>query len=102
IKQDFEKAFDRFDVLVTPTSPTVAFKVGEKMDDPLKMYLSDIFTISANLAGIPGISIPCGPGRNNLPVGLQILGKPFDEETVLRVAYAYEQNTEWRKRQPKL
>jgi len=102
IKQDFEKAFEKFDVLITPTSPTVAFKVGEKMDDPLKMYLSDIFTISANLAGIPGISVPCGPGRDNLPVGLQILGRPFEEETVLRVAYTYEQNTEWRKRKPEI
>ncbi|RLE12836.1 Asp-tRNA(Asn)/Glu-tRNA(Gln) amidotransferase GatCAB subunit A [Candidatus Aerophobetes bacterium] len=102
IKQDFEKAFEKFDVLLTPTSPTVAFKVGEKIDDPLKMYLSDIFTISANLAGIPGISIPCGFGRENLPVGLQILGKPFEEETLLRVAYAYEQDTEWRKRKPEI
>ena len=100
IKQDFEKAFEKFDVLVTPTSPTVAFKVGERIDDPLQMYLSDIFTISANLAGIPGISIPCGFGRDDLPIGLQILGKPFQEETLLRVAYAYEQNTEWRKRKP--
>lgn len=102
IKKDFEEAFEKFDVLVTPTSPTVAFKRGEKIDDPLKMYLSDIFTISANLAGIPGISIPCGPGQDNLPVGLQILGKPFEEETILRVAYAYEQNTEWRKRKPQI
>ena len=100
IKQDFEKAFEKFDVLLTPTSPTVAFKVGEKIDDPLKMYLSDIFTISANLAGIPGISIPCGFGQNNLPVGLQILGKPLEEKTLLQVAYAYEQNTEWKKKKP--
>jgi len=71
----------------------VAFKIGEKVDDPLKMYLSDIFTISANLAGIPGISIPCGFGRDNLPVGLQILAKPFNEEMLLRIAYAYEQNS---------
>lgn len=102
IRQDFEKAFQEFDVLLTPTSPTVAFKAGEKIDDPLKMYLSDIFTISANLAGIPGISIPCGFGRNNLPIGMQLLGKPFEEEMILRVAYGYEQNTEWRKRQPEL
>jgi len=102
IKRDFEKAFEKFDVLLTPTSPTVAFKIGEKIDDPLKMYLSDIFTISANLAGIPGISIPCGFGQNNLPVGLQILGRPFEEETILRVAYAYEQSTEWRKRKPEI
>jgi len=102
IKQDFEKAFEKYDVLLTPTSPTVAFRAGEKIDDPLKMYLSDIFTISANLAGIPGISIPCGFGKNGLPVGLQILGRPFDEGTILRVAYAYEQSTEWRKRKPRI
>jgi len=102
IKEDFDRVFQNFDAILTPTSPTVAFKVGEKIDDPLKMYLSDVFTISANLAGIPGISIPCGFGRDNLPIGLQILGKPFEEETVLRIAYAYEQNTEWHKRTPPL
>ena len=102
IKEDFDRVFQKFDAILTPTSPTVAFKVGEKIDDPLKMYLSDVFTISANLAGIPGISIPCGFGRDNLPIGLQILGKPFDEKTVLRIAYAYEQNTEWHKRTPSL
>lgn len=100
IRKDFEQAFKKFDALITPTSPTVAFKIGEKIDNPLQMYLSDIFTISANLAGIPGISIPCGFGRNGLPIGLQILGKPFDEKTILRIAYAYEQNTEWRKMKP--
>ena len=100
IREDFEKVFQKFDALVTPTSPTVAFKVGEKIDDPLQMYLSDIFTISANLAGIPGISIPCGFGKDGLPIGLQILGKSFKEETILRIAYAYEQNTEWRKKRP--
>lgn len=91
IRQDFEKAFEKVDVVITPTSPTPAFKIGEKLDDPLKMYLSDIFTISANLAGIPGISIPCGWTKEKLPIGLQILGKYFDEEGILRVAYAYEQ-----------
>ena len=98
IKDDFNKVFRDFDAIITPTSPTVAFKIGEKMKDPLKMYLSDIFTISANLAGIPGISIPCGFNKDNLPIGLQILGEPFEEETILRIAYAYEQNTEWHKR----
>lgn len=93
IKEDFEKVFQKFNALITPTSPTVAFKIGEKVDDPLKMYLSDIFTISANLAGIPGISIPCGFGRDNLPIGLQILAKPFNEEMLIRIAYTYEQNT---------
>ncbi len=102
IKQDFDKAFQDFDVLITPTSPTVAFKVGEKIDDPLKMYLSDIFTISANLAGIPAISIPCGFSKSGLPIGLQILAKPFNEETLLRVAYTYEENTEWHKREAEI
>jgi len=102
IKQDFETAFKQVDVIVTPTSPTAAFKIGEKTSDPLQMYLSDIFTISVNLAGVPGISIPCGFTSNNLPVGLQIIGKHFDEETILKVSYAYEQATEWHMRRPKL
>ena len=100
IKRDFDEAFKKFDAIVTPTSPTPAFKIGEKISDPLTMYLSDIFTISANLAGIPGVSIPCGFTKNNLPIGLQILGKPFDEETILRIAYNYEQNTDWHKKRP--
>jgi aspartyl-tRNA(Asn)/glutamyl-tRNA(Gln) amidotransferase subunit A len=102
IKQDFDSVFKDFDCIVAPTSPTPAFKIGEKIDDPLKMYLSDIYTISANLSGIPGISIPCGFTKQGLPVGLQILAKPFAEETLFRVAYAYEQNTEWHKLKPKL
>jgi len=99
IKGDFDRTFADVDVVVAPTSPTVAFKIGEKVDDPLQMYLSDIFTLSVNLAGICGISIPCG-FADGLPVGLQIIGKPFAEETILRVAYAYEQATEWHKRRP--
>ena len=102
IKRDFEEALKSVDLIVTPTCPTAAFKVGEKADDPLRMYLSDIFTISVNLAGVPGISIPCGFTRDNLPIGLQLIGKHFDEETILRVAYAYEQSTEWHKRKPNL
>ena len=102
IKQDFERAFQEVDAIVTPTSPTVAFKVGEKSADPLQMYLSDIFTISVNLAGVPGISIPCGFARDNLPIGLQLIGKHFDEESLLKVAYAYEQATDWHKRRPNL
>jgi len=102
IKQDFDKVFADFDCIVTPTSPTPAFKIGEKVNDPLKMYLSDIYTISANLAGIPAISIPCGFSKKNLPVGLQILAKPFNEEMLFRVAYTYEQNTPWHKIKPKL
>ena len=102
IKQDFEKAFEKVDVIVTPTTPTPAFRAGEKTADPLQMYLSDIFTISVNLAGVPGISVPCGFTSEDLPVGLQIIGKHFDEESVLKTAYAYEQDTEWHKRKPNL
>ena len=91
LARDFEEAFKQVDAIVTPTSPTAAFKLGEKVDDPLSMYLADIFTVTADLAGIPGISIPCGETKENLPIGLQILGKHFDEATILRVAQAYEQ-----------
>jgi len=100
IRQDFARAFEKFDALITPTAPTPAFRIGEKVDDPLQMYLSDIFTIPCNLAGLPGISIPCGFSKEGLPIGLQILGKPFDEEKVLRVAHAFQQATEWHKRRP--
>lgn len=103
IKSDFEFVFNSgFDCILTPTSPTPAFKLGEKIADPLSMYLSDIFTISVNLAGVPAISIPCGFTKDNLPVGMQLIGKPFDEGTLFRVAYAYESNTDWHKRGPKL
>jgi aspartyl-tRNA(Asn)/glutamyl-tRNA(Gln) amidotransferase subunit A len=102
IKRDFEEAFRKVDVLVTPTAPTPAFKVGEKADDPLQMYLSDIFTISVNLAGVPGISIPCGFTQSGLPIGMQLIGRHFDEETILRVAFAYEQSTEWHKKKPRI
>lgn len=102
IKEDFDRAFEEFDVLVAPTSPTPAFKIGEKIDDPLKMYLSDIFTISVNLAGIPAISIPCGFSKSDLPIGLQILGRPFGEEAILRVAHAYQANTNFHKARPKV
>ncbi len=100
IKQDFDQAFNAVDCIVTPTSPTAAFKIGERIKDPLKMYLSDIFTISANLAGIPAISIPCGFTEEGLPVGLQIMAKHFNEEMLFRVAYTYEQNTDWHLRKP--
>jgi aspartyl-tRNA(Asn)/glutamyl-tRNA(Gln) amidotransferase subunit A len=89
--RDFEEGFKKVDAILTPTSPTAAFKLGEKVDDPLSMYLADIFTVTADLAGIPGISVPSGETKENLPVGLQILGKHFDEATILRVAHAYEQ-----------
>ena len=98
IRNDFLKAFEQVDAIVTPTTPTAAFKLGEKSGDPLQMYLSDIFTISCNLAGICGISLPCGFTQNpRLPVGLQLLGKPFGEETMLNLAHAYEQATPWHK-----
>jgi aspartyl-tRNA(Asn)/glutamyl-tRNA(Gln) amidotransferase subunit A len=103
IRNDFLKAFENVDAVVTPTSPTAACKIGEKVDDPLQMYLMDIFTISANLAGICGISIPCGftnPQPKKLPIGLQLLGKPLGEETILRLAHAYEQSTPWHKEKP--
>jgi len=102
IRRDFERAFERCEVIATPTSPTPAFKVGEKTEDPLQMYLSDIFTISVNLAGLPGISISCGFTKAGLPIGLQLIGKPFDEATVLKVAHAYEQATDWHLRKPPL
>jgi aspartyl-tRNA(Asn)/glutamyl-tRNA(Gln) amidotransferase subunit A len=102
IKRDFDLAFESCDVIATPTAPTAAFKIGEKTTDPLQMYLSDIFTISVNLAGIPGISIPCGFTSMNLPIGLQLLGKHFDEEAILHAAFAYEQATDWHTRRAKL
>jgi aspartyl-tRNA(Asn)/glutamyl-tRNA(Gln) amidotransferase subunit A len=103
IRQDFLRAFERVDAILTPTTPTAAFKVGEKSEDPLQMYLSDIFTISCNLAGICGLSIPCGFTENpKLPIGLQLLGKPFGESTILKIAHAYEQSTAWHKEHPPL
>jgi aspartyl-tRNA(Asn)/glutamyl-tRNA(Gln) amidotransferase subunit A len=101
IKEDFDEVFQKVDCLVTPTSPTVAFKIGEKTEDPLTMYLSDIFTISVNLAGLPAISIPCGFAYN-LPVGLQIIGPQFSEKKILQVANLYEKNTDWLTRKPKI
>jgi aspartyl-tRNA(Asn)/glutamyl-tRNA(Gln) amidotransferase subunit A len=102
IREDFQKAFSQCDVLLMPTAPTPAFKLGEKVDDPLQMYLSDIFTIPCNLAGLPGLSLPCGFSREGLPIGLQILGNHFQEEKIFRVAYTYEQNTEFHLKKPNL
>lgn len=102
IKQDFEKAFEKVDIIATPTSPFPAFKIGEKTDDPIQMYLADIFTISINLAGIPGMNVPCGFTKNNLPIGLQLLAAPFDEPKILKAGYAYEQASQWRLRKPNL
>jgi len=99
IKQEFEQAFQKYDALVTPTSPTVAFKLGEKLEDPLQMYLTDVCTLPINIAGVPAISIPGGFAQD-LPVGMQIIGKPFDEATILRIAFAYEQASCHRKRKP--
>jgi aspartyl-tRNA(Asn)/glutamyl-tRNA(Gln) amidotransferase subunit A len=103
IRQDFVNAFSRVDAILCPTSPTPAFKLGERTNDPLSMYLADIFTLAANMAGICGISVPCGFAQedgNKLPIGLQILGKALDESTILQVASAYEQSTDWHKAKP--
>ncbi|MES1026656.1 Asp-tRNA(Asn)/Glu-tRNA(Gln) amidotransferase subunit GatA [Gloeocapsa sp. BRSZ] len=102
IKQDFENAFANVDVLVCPTVPTTAFKAGEKTDDPLSMYLTDLMTITVNLAGLPGMSIPCGVDDQGLPIGLQLIGDVLREDLLFQVAYAYEQATEWHKKTPKL
>jgi len=101
IRREFDQAFEKYDALVTPTSPTVPFKIGEKLDDPVQMYLSDVCTLPINIAGVPALSIPAGFG-NGLPIGMQIIGKPFGEETILKVAYAYEQATEWHKMRAKV
>ena len=101
IRQEFDQAFEKYDALVTPTSPTVPFKMGEKIDDPVQMYLSDVCTLPINIAGLPAISIPAGFAEG-LPIGMQIIGKPFSEETLLKIAYAYQQATEWHQRKPLL
>ncbi len=102
IRQDFDKAFQEVDVILSPTSPTPAFKIGEKSNDPLAMYLSDIYTIPANLAGIPALSVPCGFTASGLPIGLQLMGRTFEEETILRVAHQYEQKNPFYKKRPSL
>jgi aspartyl-tRNA(Asn)/glutamyl-tRNA(Gln) amidotransferase subunit A len=102
IREDFDNAFALCDCIVTPTAPTPAFRIGEKTDDPIAMYLSDIYTIPANLAGLPAMSVPCGLSTGDLPIGLQIMVKPFDEETIFRVAYTFEQSTPHHKKRPKL
>ena len=102
IRKDFEDAFHRVDALITPAAPTTAFNIGEKIQDPLAMYLSDICTISVNLAGLPALSLPCGFDARGLPIGMQIIGKPFDESTILNLGYGYEQSTEWHARTPPL
>jgi len=101
IRREFDAAFEKYDVLVTPTSPTVPFKIGEKLDDPVQMYLSDVCTLPINIAGLPAISIPVG-FADDLPIGMQIIGKPFAEETILKIAHTYQEATEWHKRRPEL
>jgi len=101
IRQDFEKVFKKVDVLILPTSPTLPFNLGEKVDDPLTMYLSDIFTVPINLAGVPSLNVPCG-FINNLPIGMQIVGPDFSEKLLYQVGYAYEQETKWYQNKPKL
>jgi aspartyl-tRNA(Asn)/glutamyl-tRNA(Gln) amidotransferase subunit A len=100
IRQDFDAAFNEVDLIVTPVTPTPAFKLGEKSENPLQMYLSDIYTISVNLAGLPAISVPCGFSKGGLPIGLQLIGRAFEEETLLRAAHAYQQSTQWHLRKP--
>ncbi len=102
IKNDFMQAFETCDIILSPVTPTPAFKIGENVDDPLTMYLSDIFTLSANLAGIPGLSVPCGFSQSGLPIGLQLMGNYFAENTILNIAYCFEQATEFHKQRPKL
>jgi aspartyl-tRNA(Asn)/glutamyl-tRNA(Gln) amidotransferase subunit A len=102
IRRDFDRALEQCDVLVVPTTPSTAFKLGEKLDDPLQMYLQDVYTLALSLAGLPGLSLPCGFDAEGLPIGLQIMGAAFDEETVLRVAHAYEQATDWHAQKPSL
>lgn len=102
IRRDFDEAFKHCDAIITPTSPTTAFKIDEKIQNPLEMYLSDLCTISINLAGVPAISVPCAFNGEGLPIGMQIIGKHFDETTILRIAYAHEQQTDWHKRKPDL
>lgn len=97
IRSSFDDAFEKYDVVLGPTTPTTAYKIGEKRDNPLEMYLGDIYTVSANIAGLPALSIPCGFDSNNLPIGLQLMGKHFDEKTILRVAYTFEQNAGFNK-----
>jgi aspartyl-tRNA(Asn)/glutamyl-tRNA(Gln) amidotransferase subunit A len=102
ITQSFKRAFDKFDVVIGPTSPTTAFKFGEKSDNPMELYLCDIYTVAVNIAGLPGISIPCGFDSQNLPIGLQLIGKHFDESKILRAAYSFEQNTDYNKQRAKI
>jgi aspartyl-tRNA(Asn)/glutamyl-tRNA(Gln) amidotransferase subunit A len=95
VRRDYESAFEHVDAVAMPTSPVPAFKIGERVEDPLQMYLVDVFTVSANLAGLPAVSIPAGFSRDRLPIGFQLTGRPFDEATLLKIADAYERDTDW-------
>jgi len=98
VKKEFDKVFEKYDVLITPTAPTVAFNIGERSNNPLEMYLADICTVSVNIAGLPGISVPCGVNKEGMPIGMQIIGKQFSEETILNAAYTYEQKAKFREK----
>ena len=100
IKDAYDELFEKYDVLLTPTSPTTAFKMGEKSNNPLEMYLADICTVPVNIAGLPGISVPCELDSKGLPIGFQLIAKPFAEETLFRAAYTYEQNTNFKENKP--
>ena len=102
IRQDFDRAFEKVDAILTPTSPTPAFKFGEKSEDPISMYLSDIYTISTNLAGLPGLSVPCGFSQSGLPIGLQLIGKAFDEGKLLSIAHDYDREHQFGRQAPTL
>ena len=102
IRQDYDRAFEEVDLVIGPVTPTPAFKLGERIDDPLAMYLFDLYTVSANLAGIPGMSIPCGFSETGLPIGLQLQSPPFDEERLLRAAHMFQQATDWHMKRPPL
>ncbi len=102
IKNGFDEAFKKYDLVLGPTAPTTAYKIGEKADNPLEMYLGDIYTVSVNIAGLPGLIVPCGFDAGGLPIGLQLIGKPFGESTLLRVGYTFEQNTDFHKRKPNI
>jgi aspartyl-tRNA(Asn)/glutamyl-tRNA(Gln) amidotransferase subunit A len=102
IKQDFDSAFEQVDLIATPTAPTTAFKIGANSDDPLQMYLQDVFTLPASLAGVPAMNVPCGFDRQNLPIGLQLIAPAFQEDLLLRAGHAYEESTQWHERQPEL
>ena len=100
IKNSYNELFEKYDLLLTPVSPTTAFKIGEKSDNPLEMYLADICTVPVNIGGLPGMSIPCALDSNGLPIGFQLIGKAFNEETIIRAAYTYEQNSNFKENKP--